>query len=316
MKLATSTGDFSWYVSELWEKVACFKNSKFRNINLELTTNGEVFFIDDEEALKTYWEKLESEREKADVKFVVAHAPCLHTPIPETLDNPENKEYKTNIRAFHRALEVCYRLNIPRVVIHACASDAFSVEDFYKYNKMFYSDILPVAEKYNITVMTENWDNNRTHFSTGEEMRDFIEYIGHPLLKACWDTAHGNIDSVARGIGQYDNILALGDLLKGVHISDNFGNCHHHSWPFAGIINFDSVMQGLLDVNYDGYFTFEASYTLMHQSNPPYGRAPWTHNGEIVSKLQSPSIELKEKAVDLLYETGKYILKTYNCFEE
>ena len=108
MKLATSTGDFTWYVSELWEKVACFKNSKFRNINLELTTNGEVFFIDDEEALKTYWEKLESEREKADVKFVVAHAPCLHTPIPEALDNPENKEYKTNIRAFHRALEVCY----------------------------------------------------------------------------------------------------------------------------------------------------------------------------------------------------------------
>ena len=60
MKLATSTGDFTWYVSELWEKVACFKNSKFRNINLELTTNGEVFFIDEEEALKTFCEKLES----------------------------------------------------------------------------------------------------------------------------------------------------------------------------------------------------------------------------------------------------------------
>ena len=51
--------------------------------------------------------------------------------------------------------------------------------------------------------------------------------------------------------------------------------------------------QGLLDVQYDGYFTFEASYTLL-----------------------SPSLELKKQAVDLLYEVGKYILETYQCFEE
>ena len=46
--------------------------------------------------------------------------------------------------------------------------------------------------------------------------------------------------------------MDIGDKLKGLHISDNFGDSHHHSWPFAGIINFDSVMQGLVDVNYDG----------------------------------------------------------------
>lgn len=74
-------------------------------------------------------------------------------------------------------------------------------------------------------------------------------------------------------------------------------------------------MQGLIDVNYDGYFTFEASYTLLHQNNIPYHRKPWEHNGKIITTLQSPSLELKKKAVDLLYETGKYILETYHCFE-
>ena len=44
----------------------------------------------------------------------------------------------------------------------------------------------------------------------------------------------------------------------------NFGNIHHHSWPFAGIINFDEVMIALKEVGYRGYFNFEASYTLHH----------------------------------------------------
>ena len=35
-----------------------------------------------------------------------------------------------------------------------------------------------------------------------------------------------------------------------------------------------------------------------------------------VAKLANPSIALKQKAVDLMYETGKYILETYDCFEE
>ena len=71
-----------------------------------------------------------------------------------------------------------------------------------------------------------------------------------------------------------------------------------------------------MDVNYDGYFTFEASYTLLHQRNIPYHRQQWEHKGKPVTKLLNPSLELKKKATDLLYDTGKYILETYGCFEE
>ena len=68
-------------------------------------------------------------------------------------------------------------------------------------------------------------------------------------------------------------------------------------------------------MNYDGYFTFEASYSLLHSKNWPYQRKPWVHQGEPVTRLLNPSLELKKQAVDLLYETGKYILSEYNCFE-
>ena len=157
---------------------------------------------------------------------------------------------------------------------------------------------------------------NGSLFSTGKQLREFIDYVDHPLLAACWDTAHGNIAKTARELGQYENIVAIGDRVKGMHISDNFGDTHHHTWPFAGVINFDSVVQGLLDVNYDGFFTFEASYTLRHQMNMPCRRKEWEHNGETVTRLLNPSMDLKKKAVSLLYDTGKYILETYDCFEE
>lgn len=316
MKLATSTGDFSWYVDSIAEKIRSFRGSKFKHINLEQTGSIPEFFEESDYG----WKRLANEWGEAavysDVNFAVSHAPCLHKPCLNALKDRSDTAYQANIRAIRRSIEICHILGIDRIVVHACPSSAFDTDTFYRYNKMFYSEFFDLTEQYNITVMTENWDHSKTHFSTGREMRDFLEEMNHPLLAACWDTAHGNIDPVARGLGQYQNIIALGDRLKGLHISDNFGDVHHHSWPFAGVVNFDSVIQGLLDVSYDGFFTFEASYTLLHQNNLPYHREPWEYKGEEVTTLLNPSVELKKKAVDLLYETGKYMLESYHCFEE
>ena len=315
MKLVTSTGDFSFYVDSITEKVKAFKGSKFKYINLEQTGTIPAFFEEGEG-----WRKLAEEwaeaAEYAGVKYVVSHAPCLHNPCMGLFNNPDDGEYHRNLRAIRRSIEICHLLGIPRIVVHACCSTEFTKEQLLWYNQKFYTDLLDLAEKYNIWLMTENWDGSQYKFSTGAELREFLDLMDHPLLGACWDTAHGNIDPVARKIGQYENILAIGDKLKGMHISDNFGDTHHHSWPFAGNINFDSVLQGLLDVKYDGFFTFEASYTLLHQNNPPYRRAEFDYKGETVTRLLNPSLELKKKAVDLLYETGKYLLEIYDCLEE
>ena len=317
MKLSSSTGDFSHYVDSVPEKVACFKETKFKYINLEQTGTCPALFSDNDDDWKRFANECGEAAAKAGVKLVVSHAPCLHNPIFAALKNPNNEEYRRNIRALRRSVEVCNMLGIERIVIHACASleNSFTKELFYKYNTMFYQEFFDLMEKYDITVMTENWDNSQSYFTTGKDMREFLDFINHPLLCACWDTAHANIDSIAREMGQYKNIIDLGNKLKGLHIADNFGDCHHHSWPFAGLVNFDEVMHGLIDVNYDGYFNFEASYTLLHHNNAPYPRKPFEHQGKTITTLLDPSIELKKKAVDLLYDVGQYILEKYNCFE-
>ena len=260
---------------------------------------------------KALAEELERAREDAGVKYVVSHSPCIYK-----FHFPGEEDYIRDMRAIKRSIEIIHRLGVDRIVVHPITNLKLTEEEFYRCNTLFFREILELAEKYNITVMIENWDYTETHISTGQQMRDFLDYMNHPLLAACWDTAHGNIEPIAREIGHYNNIKALGSYLKGLHISDNFGDLHHHTWPWAGIINFDSVMQGLIDVNYDGYFNFEASYTLLHENNVPRPRKPFIYKGEKVTKLMNPSLELKKKAVNLLYETGKYILETYDCFEE
>ena len=311
MKLATSTGDYKRYCESIAEAIGCFRSSKFKYINLEQTGILPAFFSECEDDWKQLADSWGEAAAQAGITYAVSHAPCLNV-----FDEPGEEQYRAKVRAIRRSIEICHRLGIDRIVVHACPNDDFTEEEFYTKNKAFYREFFDLTEAYNITVMTENWDDHATHFSTGKQLRTFVDYVNHPLLAVCWDTAHGNIDPVARELGQYQNILDIGEKLKGLHISDNFGDTHHHSWPFAGTINFDSVMQGLLDVNYDGFFTFEASYTLRHNRELPIFRKEWEYRGQPVTKLLAPSLELKKQAVELLYETGKYILQAYDCFEE
>jgi hypothetical protein len=70
----------------------------------------------------------------------------------------------------------------------------------------------------------------------------------------------------------------------------------------------DSVMQGLLAIHYQGYFTFEANRIFL----PARSRRP--HDGEL--RLATPPLSLRLAAERLLYETGKTILSAYDVYEE
>ena len=309
MKLVSSTGDFTGYVNSIEEEIKSFQGSKFKYINLEQVDDA---FLQNGEEWKRKVDAWGEAAAYAGVEFVASHSPCVNA-----FSSPDDDTYQVALRAVRRSIEACHILGIPSTVVHACANTRMSYRDFWIDNKKFYRDLFDLMEKYGVTVLTENMHEFAYfHLSTGKEMREFIDYVDHPLFAACWDTAHGNLNRKARDQGQYQCILDIGDKLKGLHISDNFGDGpHHHSWPFAGIINFDSVMQGLVDVGYRGPFTFEASYTLLHAVNLPYRRQVWEHKGQVVTKLHSPSIALKKQAVDLLYETGKYILQAYDLYE-
>lgn len=308
MKLATSTGDFVRYSNSLVRAVESIRHTKFRYVNLEL--DGPQYVEMDAKPEVTT-KLLREAAKKTGLIYSTAHAPCLNA-----FAGDEEYEAKC-VRTIRESIEIAGELGIKGIVVHACDTPGMTKEEFYRRNKAFYASFFDLMEKYEVTVMTENTTEADGVLSTGKDMREFADFVGHPLFGVCWDTAHANLNAKAREAGQYACITAIGDRLKGLHIADNFGDGpHHHTFPFAGIINFDAVMQALVNVNYEGFFTFEASYTLLHHTNMPYHRPSWEHDGRIVTKLWDPPVELKEKAVDLLYDIGACLLETYDCFEE
>ena len=82
--------------------------------------------------------------------------------------------------------------------------------------------------------------------------------------------------------------------------------------PLSGTTNFDDVIAGLLEIGYEGCFTFEASNTMR-------GRHAWPHyrrNVKETDRIADPPLFLQKKQISLLYEIGAWMLRSYGIDAE
>ena len=300
MKLATTTGDFGRYAGSTKECIKLIHDAGFRYLDIGL---GGRFFSDEKwldivKDLRDYAEGL-------DMKFVQAHSPNAAVLTPD--------RWEREVFWGKRSLEICRAFDIPQVVVHAAyTSSPVCKESWYDLNTRFYRELLPTAEETGVMMLTENTTHanlkeGRFYLYTGADMVEYIEHVNHPLLEAVWDTGHGTTEG-----SQYDNIVALGKHLKGLHVHDNNGKADEHTMPYTGVLNLDQVMNGLLDVGYEGYFTFEVLNALRAAKD---GRQP-RQKFERDERLWQPTLEMQIDMERLLYHIGRHALQAYNCFEE
>ena len=311
MKLATTIGDFYAYASPPAEAVRLFEGTGFRHLDYSFyhVLRASSPFLGDRWMDQVEDAKREAERLGFD--FVQAHSPNYNPLDP-------NADHEAGMLATLRSIEACGRLGIRNLVVHpGMAADLFYPKDrdeYFRRNREFYLSLAPALEKWNVNALAENSAEvnmgGRYFPMTGAEMRDFADYVGHPLVHCNWDTGHANI----RGTDQKEDIEAMGAHLLAVHIQDNFGALDEHIAPFMGTLDIDSVMQGLLSVGYKGYFTFEADNMLLARTQWPHGRR---HAPSVTERrLEAPTAALRQKAESLLFEIGKTILSAYGVFEE
>ena len=317
MKLATTIGDFKKYASTWAEAVSLFKDTGFRYLDFDFYSStigsGSPFLSDD---WMTHVAAAGEAAAQLGFTFVQAHSPQYNPLNPNQL-NPNLNQDK-HMTAINRAIEACGYLGIPNIVMHSGMSSDFPYpggkKSYFAAARKFHESFFPMMEKYNVNVLIENIDHvnmeDNYYFHSGEDMVEFIEYCNHPLLHACWDVGHANIDKR----DQYQDICKIGKHLRGVHIQDNFGEFDDHVAPFMGVLNLDAIMHGLIDTGYTGYFTFEALNLMPHEKTATHRKLKSPSISD--NKLGSPSVELRRAAEKLLYEIGKYILTQYDCFEE
>lgn len=309
MKLATTTADLRSYAKTPAEIVTLFAGTGFKLLDMNFYREnypGSPFIVSGDD-----WKKLVNDAGEAAAKigvvFCQAHSPDgEHFVLGEARDNL--------LTATKRTIEACAMLGIKNTVVHAAGSPAFTPCEFMKRNRDFYSELFDTMEKFEVNVLVENsCEGNSPHYylRTGAEIKEFIEFVNHPLLHACWDTGHAHM----RHMDQYESIITLGSELRAVHIQDNYGDCDSHTAPFFGTCNFDQVIQGLKNAGYKGAFTFEGGNLMRDHDEWPNIRKPWEHAGKTVTTLLDVPLHIKKQAVALMYETGKYMLEQYGCFE-
>ena len=311
MKVATTISDFHGYTTSWAEAVQQFEGTGFRYLDF----NFHMAYYPGSAFLGPNWmeevEKAAQTAEKYKFRFVQAHAPG-YDPFSKHAD------HEMGMLSIQRSIQACAFLGIPNIVVHPGCSTAYLYpegrEGFWQKNQEFFEKLYPIMEKANVNVLIENSATGNMEgkyfFFSGKEMAEFLDRCNHPLLHACWDTGHANMDHR----NQYQDILGLGDHLRAIHFADNFGVWDEHIAPFMGTLDIDAIMQGLLDINYKGYLTFESNNLLQRAGTWPHSRQ---ENPQIKQRrLQNPPLELRHKAESLLYEIGKCVLSAYDCFEE
>ena len=305
MKLATTTADFDQFLKTYQEKIDSVLEAGFRYIDLNMykvEKNDELLVSDNwERNAKTILENTK----KQGGTFVQAHSPSGN---PLSTDKSSVDDL---VNATIRAIDVCGTLGIPNIVVHAGMRGGISKEESFEKNKEFFEKLFPAMERNNVNVLCENStakNMGSVYFTnTGADMKEFVEYVNHPLFHACWDTGHGNCEG-----SQYKEITDLGKELYALHINDNSGRGDEHVLPYFGTMNLDEIMTSLIDIQYNGYFTFESCSSLRPARY-------WLGNRkefEKESRLAHPQLFMQKHLEKLMYEMGVYILKQYRCFEE
>lgn len=304
MRIATTTGDFNFYCKTDEERIRELHRAGFRYIDLNMYE-----FTPDCVYMQENWreetEKIKSVADRLGMKFVQAHSQGGN-PLSE---DKEHVEFL--LAATIRSIEICEILGIKNTVVHNGYMPGISKEEWFVKNKAFYEKLFPAMERCGVNVLCENSTKanmgDMYFINSGKDMYEFIKYVDHPQIHACWDTGHANCEG-----NQYEEILALGEELYAIHYNDNRGSQDEHIAPFLGTLNHDEVIHALIDVGFKGDFTLECDSTLRNAHYWLGARKTFDRD----QRLAEPQLFMQRKIEAMMYETAEYILKAYNICDE
>ena len=299
MKLATATADFMPYTHCQIKSMELVREAGFHYVDYS-------FYTDYRDQCGIYGENPEKHIEDviraADglgLQLVQAHAP---------MGKPISEDNSAFVRDTIASVDACGRMGIPNLVVHAGYAPGLTVAQTFQKNKEFFMPVLECAEKYGINILIENFNKmTKPDVYWTDNARDLlaqIQCVNHPLFHAVWDVGHANLQEMP----QDAELRLLGNHIRALHIHDNLGDADTHLLPYFGTLNLDSVMHGLQDIGYNGYFTFDVGRIF----------TPADLRREFLSdtRLVNTPLALRCSAERYLYEMGKCILEAYNCFEE
>ena len=232
------------------ETIDYFAEKGFDGIDVNLE-----YIADYGEDWRPYAEKHAEYAHSKGLDLSFGHLPFHASLCPGADGKPDKKAFE---RFMSEALDAAALIGLRRAVIHPKHLTA-SEDDFDANLQENIKKLTPAAEKaakLGIRLLVENMPNYYTDGQMRfgclpEHIIAIADYFGCGI---CWDTGHANISEV----DQRAALNKIGKRLGGLHLNDNVaGHIDAHLIPFFGTSDWEGVMKGLADIDYDGTFNFE-----------------------------------------------------------
>lgn len=260
MRLSTTTGTFSVTLSGGYTP---YKEAMRRlkavgydvlDINFCRALTGQTDLVRDN--WETLMHELREEAELIGVEFTQSHPVFL--PGHANHQPPERLEvYEEMMR---RSIVASSILGVKWAVVHPQEdreTTALDVDACIKDNVEHFSPIVELAVKHNVGIAFENMiereTSKRRFASHAAELVALIDVWGDSRVGACWDFGHANFLYK----DQRPALRKIGKRLKATHVNDNYGKSDEHMFPFHGSVDWHSIMPVLVEIGYEGDFTYE-----------------------------------------------------------
>lgn len=123
-----------------------------------------------------------------------------------------------------------------------------------KANQEMLKRHLETAEKYGVGIAVENIFAPFFSWQV-EDHIELIESMNSPLVGACWDFGHANLQVSERG--HVEDFKMIVDKIKILHVNDNHACEDRHLCPGIGTAKFGELLPILFASGFDGYFNME-----------------------------------------------------------
>lgn len=255
----------------------------------DMTNDENVWCQDD---WREHAQNIKNLAQECGIGFSQAHAPFPSSNGTEEFDTKR-------MDRILRSMEAAAIMGVQNIVVHPKTHLPYRRNRKVLFDACvdMYRSLIPYCEKFGIRVCMENmygYDQNRhivnDHVcAQPEEFCAMMDTINSPWIVGCLDVGHAALV----GIDPADYIRELGhDRLKALHIHDvdHLHDCH--TLPFTRNLDWESILQALADIDFEGDFTFEAEQFQAHFP-----------------------LELQTDATRLMEKTGRYLIGRFEALK-
>lgn len=246
---------------------------------IEFNTDIKAFYTDTYDRI--FYADIRGYAEAKGVPFLQAHAPFASS-FPSEEDTARRFDEIIN------GMKHASWLGVKTIVVHPCGHlncmEEGNWDKMMDYNLDFYRRLAPYAREFGLQIAIENINSTVTR--TADGLIELFDRLNDPVFVVCYDVGHAHI----AGEGAADMIRKLGSRIKCTHIHDNDGVRDYHTLPYYGTIDWDSVMEALAEIGYEGNLNYEA--------------------GNFVKNTPA---QLKSKAIRFMAETAMYLREKFKA---